>query len=684
MRQPSTVLRHQPGDSIQTESLDALDQQAWREYELSLSDQVTTEHASQHRGEARLLAQRMLKTTPDCVPALNLIGRIALDEGFYETAEQHLSRALDQAPEDAGCWYSMGHVALAKRQFDKAVQCFGRSLDLAPGETRAATSLVYTFARQGNIVQAFNGYRQLMRVHPEDPHVRAKLFEVAQHIQADHYQKELEQDVIAWLSLENVDHDGLSLLVASLLKHKYRLDDEDAVIDLQDLAKDTLLNLALNKLYFTQSYLESFLTLVRKQVLLHSLSSQFSDRALIKLAGAFTLQACHNEHVYAIDEHESDLVDSLRDMLETVLKQPAVQPGDCLNALLLYGMYEPLTELRGARKLANIALNHWPNWARPIVRNALLSGLMEDDLVRTIEPITPISDPVSIEVQAQYEENPYPRWLHLGYNSPTNYGRALESELEGYRAPQFFNMGTVQVLIAGAGTGRHALRVAKYFRNVEVTAIDLSARSLAYAQKMAHRYRIRNVRFLQGDLLDIDRLEQQFHVIECSGVLHHMADPEAGLAKLKGQLLPKGVMKIALYSEAARKVVVDARHWIERLGYQPNREDIRRFRNLLMNERLEGDFSALFDSRDFYSTSGCRDLLFHVQEHRFTIPQLKSLLDRHELEFLGFVTSEAIQQRFKQLTPDTPSLRDLDAWHQFEQQEPTTFSGMYQFYTQTL
>lgn len=651
-------------------------------YEQSLSERVSNEHTVQFRAEARSLSQKMLQLNPEHGAALNLLGRIALDEGFYGSARGYIEKAVQTNNQDAGYWYSLGHLELATGRYEEALVNFSRSLELAPDETRAATSLVYTFARQGNVVQAFNGYRQLFRLHPKDAHVRSKLFEVARYIQADHYQQDLEADVIQWLSLEDVDHDGMAPLVGSLLKHKYQLDDPHAVIDLQDLAKDDLFKLALRKLYFTQAYLEPFLILVRKQILLHSLSGQFTDAALLKMAACFVMQANHNEHVFSQDEEEVSLVSGLKDLIETVCRESTPQPNDVLSALLMYGMYEPLADLEGNDRLTDIPLNRWPAWIRGLVRHSLHEVRQEKLTANTIERLTDVRNSVSCKVQQQYEENPYPRWLHLGYSTPTNYGRALETELEDFRAPQFFNMGTIRVLIAGAGTGRHALHVAKYFRNVEVTAIDLSRRSLAYAQRMAERYRIHNVRFLQADILELGRLNEQFHVIECSGVLHHMAEPEAGLEALKACLLPNGLMKIGLYSEIARSIVVEARDWIERLGYQPNRQDIRRFRSLLLEDRLEGDFSALFDSRDFYSTSGCRDLLFHVQEHRFTTPQLKTLLSDHDLRFLGFILSSHSRQNFRKTNPKPEQWRDLEAWHRFELENPGTFAGMYQFYVQ--
>lgn len=666
-----------------TDTLSELDQQARQYYELSLSDRVSNEHTAQYRGQARAIAQQLLDIQPNYAPALNLLGRIALDEGFYERAEHYLQYALNQTPDDAGCWYSLGHVKLATGHYDEALSHFSRSLELAPGETRAATSLVYTFARQGNLVQAFNGYRQLFKLHPDDAHIRAKLFEVSRHIQADNYQPALADDVVRWLKLDKVDHDGMAPLTASLLRHKYHLDDPDAVVDLQDLARDEMLGLALNTLYFSNPNLEDFLIQVRKQVLLNCLAQQFSDPGLLRLAAAFVVQGMHNEHVWALDDEEQALLTALKDLLDTALSTPHPQAADLNSALLMYGMYEPLHLLKHSAQLSQIPLNRWPSYTRPIIRRCVTELREEMTLAREVERLTPINDSISREVQQQYEENPYPRWLHLGYNTPTNYGRALEAELEGFRAPQFFNMGTIRILVAGSGTGRHALHVARYFRNVEVTAIDLSARSLAYSKRMAERYGINNIRFLQADILELDRLNERFHVIECSGVLHHMSDPESGLKALQHRLEANGLLKIGLYSERARRIVSQAQAQITRLGYTARQADIRRFREHLLQKRLDGDYSALLKSRDFYSTSGCRDLLFHVQEHCYSPALVKDMLDKHTLKFLGFVLSPDTRQAFlASVNNQRPALTNLNDWEAFERTHPDTFAGMLQFYVQ--
>ena len=98
---------------------------------------------------------------------------------------------------------------------------------------------------------------------------------------------------------------------------------------------------------------------------------------------------------------------------------------------------------------------------------------------------------------------------------------------------------------------------------------------------------------------------------------------------------------------------------------------------------IGGSIISIISEGDFYSLSSCRDLLFHVQEHRFTLPKIEQALDDLNLKFLGFQLSEPwIRRSFKNFYPDEDSLTSLSLWNQFELKNPNTFRGMYQFWVQ--
>ena len=105
-------------------------------------------------------------------------------------------------------------------------------------------------------------------------------------------------------------------------------------------------------------------------------------------------------------------------------------------------------------------------------------------------------------------------------------------------------------------------------------------------------------------------------------------------------------------------------------------EDIRRCRQAL----LHSPFKEVAKASDFFNTSDCRDLLFHVQESQTTIPQIKSFIAENGLQFIGFEFVPQLLQRYRSTFDGFPN--DLDRWHEFEVQNPDLFSGMYQFVVQ--
>ena len=191
---------------------------------------------------------------------------------------------------------------------------------------------------------------------------------------------------------------------------------------------------------------------------------------------------------------------------------------------------------------------------------------------------------------------------------------------------------------------------------------------------------MKNITFKKMDLLNVTDLGEIFDIIACSGVLHHMDNPSEGLSALIQQLEPGGYIKLALYSEIARKVIVEARKTIQMLEIDSAPKSIRGFRKKV----LDGEIKELLElpkfAYDFYSLSMFRDLCFHVQEHRFTTDSLKKLLDSHGLTFCGFMVTEQIKKTYQQQYPEDIDMTSLPNWGKFEEKYPSTFTGMYQFW----
>jgi len=288
---------------------------------------------------------------------------------------------------------------------------------------------------------------------------------------------------------------------------------------------------------------------------------------------------------------------------------------------------------------------------------------------------------VSSKVREQYEENPYPRWVNTGLPlNPSSISEVTKKLELSIFDPKINDVENPNILVGGCGTGQHSIGTAAKFASSTVLAVDLSLASLAYAKRKTEELSVRNVEYMHADILDLGKLDRQFDIVESVGVLHHMDDPMAGWRVLTDCLKPGGLMKVGLYSELARQHIVKIREEISQSGIGPSDASMQIFRREIIGSN-EDHHKWVREFFDFYSTSDFRDLLFHVQEHRFTLPQIQGCLSELGLRFCGFET-DAIVQNFKLTNTDTDDPYDLDKWNVYEEANPNIFIAMYQFWCQ--
>lgn len=305
---------------------------------------------------------------------------------------------------------------------------------------------------------------------------------------------------------------------------------------------------------------------------------------------------------------------------------------------------------------------------------------IETPPARSFPVLTPISDSVSQVVQAQYAAYPYPRWENVPNAEPLALADVMRNRFPDEKWPDRFD-GPLSGLSAGCGTGRGAVMLARSIKNLDLTAIDLSPTSLTFAAEKARTFSNKNIKFGLGDILEVGSLNLTFDIIECSGVLHHMHDPATGLRALKDVLAPDGVMRVALYSERARSAVVAARQWVAEQSLADTPIGLRAARAELRALPEDHPAKAVIETPDFFNLSGLHDLIFNVQEHRFTPKSLKHLLDQAGLRFLAFDHFNLdIPNQYAAAFGTDSDPANLDNWETFEQNHPDTFSEMYQMW----
>lgn len=164
-------------------------------------------------------------------------------------------------------------------------------------------------------------------------------------------------------------------------------------------------------------------------------------------------------------------------------------------------------------------------------------------------------------VARQYERWRYPQpiedldaWLVHNWQwlDPAHAQRVLWPERE--------SRDDLDILIAGCGTNQAAV-FAYANPQARVLAVDVSRHSLDHEQYLKDKYALGNLELRQLPIEQVPALGRDFDLIVSTGVLHHLADPQAGMDALARCLRPDGVAAIMLYAQYGRVGV----EWLQSL-----------------------------------------------------------------------------------------------------------------------
>lgn len=450
-------------------------------------------------------------------------------------------------------------------------------------------------------------------------------------------------------------------------------DEAAALLTRKDarLLRDRLFRAALIHGVVTDLEIELLLTAFRRRLLLKPDLSKV--RVVYEFACVLIRQCLNNEYVFFADEAEITNLSELAIDIDGLLEG---DPG-ATGAFLLLSLYRSFRETLGqeARPLDKVK----PKALRAVLDAELALFRLETSHAERLPRLTAITDETSRLVAGQYKEDPYPRWLSL--EAPQQ-GSALDRLGSYFSSDELAIVdGSCDVLIAGAGTGRQAVYAAiEYGNEARVLAFDLSAPSLAYGARMAESFGTKNLRFAVGDILRLDETQESYDVIECVGVLHHMADPCEGWRALIRRLRPGGLMLVGLYSALSRRIIQSLSEEPDWPGSGVDEDEIRTYRRTLVHRHTEGDEITLTQSPDFFTKSGFRDLTLHVSERQFTIPEIHDILIAEGLEFHGFTVTDDTRRSYAERFPDDVPQGTLKNWWVYEQEDPRTFAGMYLFW----
>ncbi len=668
---------------------------------------------------AEQIYREVLAADPGAADAWNMLAVALCQQNRLEAAAEAAERATTLRPKIAPYWLTRGNIAVARRLEREAQASFRRAVETKPDFTEAHYWLGRSCEREGKLTDAVAAYRAALRGAPEVAEIhyhlaRALLGAERWHEALQAYQQAFERDpegsldrrecldrfrflefdslaefwhaeITRFFRREDVDKSryamvGLRVLMAKRAFRAVRasadaqgpFEPDTAALD--EVSRDELFGLLLRDALIAQPEFEVLLTRLRAALLL---DGELRARAPLDFLCDLALQCFNNEFIFAEAQTESTEVTELQCAIEAILRNPWVADKQLMRAVATLAMYRPLHAMSGVDTL--LAREPMSAGIERLIHRSVRNVLEERRLRSGVRAVGAITETVSQAVRAQYEENPYPRWLSFDRMPPVSAAEWIESEVPGLQTPAELS-AALRLLVAGCGTGVEALGLATQIVGVQVKAVDLSLSSLAYAQRMANELSVTNVEFQQADILELAKWPERFDIVYCVGVLMAMRDPQAGLRALLPLVRPGGLLKLGVYSKRARASVNVARQIIRQRRLPATASAIREFRQYIYAAEQGSSLKSLLRWRDFYSMSDCRDFLFHVQEHQFELPQVAAMLHDHGLTVLGMskqLPRHAVAA-YRQMFPRDETLADLQKWDAVERRYPETFLGMYQ------
>jgi SAM-dependent methyltransferase len=237
-------------------------------------------------------------------------------------------------------------------------------------------------------------------------------------------------------------------------------------------------------------------------------------------------------------------------------------------------------------------------------------------------------------VRAFYESHPYPAPLwdldrHRELYRNPDRRRAQSLLLWPNKEPR----PNREILVAGCGTSQaaiHALREP----DAQITAIDISQTSLRHTRELQRKYGLRNLDLHRLAIEEVGELDRSFDQIVCTGVLHHLPDPDIGLRALRNVLAPDGAMQVMVYASYGRAGIYMMQEYCRLLGVGATETELCDLGATI--EGLSSDHPIAGVSRkakDFTYPAALADALLHPQDCAYSVPELYAWLERCGLTF---------------------------------------------------
>ena len=189
----------------------------------------------------------------------------------------------------------------------------------------------------------------------------------------------------------------------------------------------------------------------------------------------------------------------------------------------------------------------------------------------------------------------------------------------------------LDILVAGCGTWQ-AAKYALCRPDARIVGVDVSKTSLDHTEELKRKYNLTNLELEQMPIERVTGLDQRFDLIVCTGVLHHLADPDMGLGALRSALKPDGAIYLMVYAPYGRAGVYMIQEYCRSLGIGTSQQEVADLVTLVKALPQQHPLTALLrGSRDSLNADALADALLNPRDRSYTVPQLLNFIERNGL-----------------------------------------------------
>ena len=595
--------------------------------------------------------RRAIALKPDYTDAHTNLASALASQGKWSEAEVHFRRTLSQSPQSPLAYSNLAGALQAQGKPDEALGILARGI--AAAENDDLKALFALCLQEQRSVPKVDRLRALVERAIVEGWARPS--DLANFATVLIKQSETVRNALAR------PEDGQTAALAQELS---------GARGLAALAGDHLLQTLLTATPVCDPELERLLTNARHAALDLATSSNKSAVSddVLKACGALAEQCFIND--YAFDARtEMDRVKALHDEIVAAL---AAKTPVAPIALATLACYIPLHAVVGAPALAE---QSWPDPVSRVVTQQVREPAQEQQLRPSISVLAPAGEP-----QRPLEAGPSPRWVRPAMLSrPMPFDEYIRMQFPQL-AVRPLGKAEIDILVAGCGSGRNAIEMARWCMGARILAVDPGLANLSYALRKSDELKVLNIEYGQADPAALGSLERTFDVIEAVAAAQYFADPAAGWRALASLLRPGGFMHLALPRAAAHESIRAARAFVAERGRSPQGDDIRLARQDILALDAGAPARAIARYADFFTIGELRELLFPAHETAGAIADIKAGLARNGLNFVGF--NDTPYGEYAKRFPDDRTMTDLGNWEVVETENPAVFGAIYQFWVQ--